>query len=379
MRVLDGLRFILWQEEVSRPGGAAQPPRPVAANLSYGVHGGPHDGSSMFEAAALELLEQNPQLHLVLPVGNAHRARCHRRGELAPHDATGCRMACKVLPDSGRDTYLEIWVDAAADLRVEILPPGHIQALVVTKNQAKVYVAPLGSDAQPTLQFGAIYPASVAQGANGTMVLIAICPTRALGDAGGLGLNQLPRRRIGAPHGVWQITVVNQGAAATRFDAWIERGDAAPDSARGSRQAYFIELTPSDTLNGIATFRHPRLHVVGAMRELDGRLADYSAAGPRRGDALRDQGPDVVVKADRSGHLAGLRTGGFVSGSHAVYAHWLGTSLGSSPPSLPAGPLPPTATAEVSCSAELGPRATDAQRGQARRMVTPPGVGPSRL
>jgi hypothetical protein len=385
-RVLDGLRFVLWQEEESRPAGARA--RCVVANLSYGIHAGPHDGTSMFEAALAETLDTYSNLHLVLPAGNAHRARCHSGVTLKAKEAH--KMPWKVLPDCGRDTFMEIWVKDGAQVCVEILPPGHTQPVVIRQGEAKVYASPVGSGGELLLEFGVVFPPSVAQGPNGTMVLIAISPTRRLGSATGIGMNQLPRRLLGTSHGLWHVTVFNKGDSATRVDAWVERGDAAPDSTRGHRQAFFPDSetdppgshpsNPAGTLNGIATLCHERLHVVGAMRELDGRLADYSAAGPRRGDHKRDHGPDVVVKADRSHVLPGLPTSGFMAGTRthlngtsiacAVFAEQLVQILSSkAPPQLPA--LPPDAPPEEERAPEHPPRAQDNQRGQMLRYDRP--------
>jgi hypothetical protein len=257
---------------------------------------------------------------------------------------------------------------------------------VIHQGEAKVYASPIDGGGELLLEFGAIFPPNVAQGLKGTVVLIAITPTRRLGSATGIGMNQLSRRLLGTSHGLWHVTVVNKGASATQVDAWVERGDAAPDSTRGHRQAFFPDSetdppgshpsNPAGTLNGIATLCHERLYVVGAMRELDGRLADYSAAGPRRGDRKRDHGPDVVVKADRSHVLPGLPTSGFMAGARthlngtsmacAVFTEQLVQILSSKAPPLPPA-LPPDAAPEEERAPEHPPRAQDNQRGQLMR------------
>jgi hypothetical protein len=374
MRVLDALRFVLWQEEETRPAGAKA--RKIVANVSYGTHAGPHDGSSMFEAATKELLDKYRDVTLVLPVGNSHRQRCHCARVLEPSQCF--EMPWRILPDAGRDIFMEIWFDALATMRIEVTPPGHSQAVVVYNGEAKVYVVHDAGASGQRIEFAVIYPPSVAQSLSGSMALIAVSPTRRLGSASGVGMNQLPRTRIGAPHGLWKVKVVNQDTVQRRFDAWVQRGDAAPDSLRGHRQAFFPDSatdptgshpsTPNGTLNGIATLVHGRLHVVGALRELDGGLSDYSAAGPRRGDSARDSGPDKVVKADRSHALPGLLTSGFAAGART---HMNGTSmacavfandlLGLTKPIPP--PLP-KATAEIDAGAEHAPSAADSDRGQ---------------
>ncbi len=57
---------------------------PVVANLSYGVFGKPHDGTSLFERAAIALLNSpvGQTMELVLPAGNSHLMRTHSGGTL---------------------------------------------------------------------------------------------------------------------------------------------------------------------------------------------------------------------------------------------------------------------------------------------------------
>ena len=398
MRVLDGLRFVLWQEGTHRAAGDPTP-RPVVLNVSYGVHAGPHDGTSMFEAAAHEALELNPHLHLVLPAGNGHLARCHSSHRLKRAGSSGDRATfrCKVLPDNSRDSFIEIWLPERAEVILRVRPPGHVHDLVLRKDEAKVYLQPdLDDSKNPQVQFAAVYPSAVAQGLRGSMILLAIGPTRQVSlrrqaGLGFLGLNQQPRRRVQAPHGIWTVEAINLGRRAITINAWIERGDAAPDQAQGDRQAIFPDscvesvrtknADPESTLNGIASFTHQRLHVVGAMRNNNGILSDYSAAGPGRPKSLRSEGPDAVVAGDRSKNLPGLQTSGFVNGviSHisgtsaacAVYSRALAEGLAKCPPSLPMGACPSDAPPEVSCVAEQSPRAPEFRRGQSRRLDLP--------
>lgn len=329
MRVLDGLRYVLWQEERDRKGHAQA--RPVVVNISYGVHAGPHDGSSMFERALEEMLKDHPTLEVVLPVGNAAQAQCHARRKLkALGDSAS--MELEVLPDNGRDTFVEIWMPPGAKVKLSIRPPGSAEAFDVQQGEARIHFDADPADAGArTVHFGAVYAEEVAQGTKGSMALLAIGPTRRTHrPACSRGLNQQTRDECLAPAGVWQLTVTNLEADAITVDAWIERDDAPPDRAVGSRQARFLDATPEGTLNGIATLDHKRLHVIGAM-QVDGALSPYSAAGPARlGDFAA--GPEWVAPADWSRGLPGLRTTGFLRGTVtringtsaacAVYTRW---------------------------------------------------------
>ena len=99
-------------------------------------------------------------------------------------------------------------------------------------------------------------------------------------------------------------------------------GDRHRDSGR--RQSYFVEEsrdaeTPRGTLNGIATARHRRIHVVGAMQAQDEQLSRYSAAGPVYQANLTTNpptalpqpgGPTTVTVGDRSRHVRGVCAAG---------------------------------------------------------------------
>lgn len=422
MRLIDGLRFILWQEEANR-GGSDQPARPIVANVSYGVHGGPHDGTSMFERAAVEMLNQNASLHLVLPVGNSARAGCHAGCVLKPAGKEGQggnsrTLTLSVPPDNPRDSFVQIWLPADAQLRLTIRPPGSSQDYEISKGQAKVCVesvAPAAIDETASAQesigrigFGAVYAPEVAQGTNGTMILLAIGRTRAqfsdrdpgaeTQGAGLLSATLEPRREVLGTPGLWELTLVNEGTAEATVDAWASRDDGPPDSAAGNRQAYFPDscnprvhlgnAAPESSLNGIASFTHERLHVVGAMRA-DDVLSEYSAAGKARPPGER-QHPDVVAPADFSAALPGLRSTGFLSGAVdringtsaacAVYSRALAETLARDPGQLPketrqAVDAPP----EVRCTTERQPEADAALRGQDRRMPLPFDVWPATL
>lgn len=373
MRVLDGLRYVLWQEERDRNGHPQE--RPVVVNISYGVHAGPHDGSSMFERALEEMLERHRKLEIVLPVGNAAQAQCHARLKFeAPGDSRS--MDLEVLPDNGRDTFVELWLPKDAKVKLGIRPPGASAAFDVVQGEARIHFDPDAAGSMGAVHFGAVYADEVAQGTEGAMVLLAIGPTRRTHRPEcSRALNQQTRRECLASPGVWQLTVTLLEGNAGTVDAWIERDDAPPDRAVGSRQARFLDASPEGTMNGIATLKHERLHVVGAM-QVDGALSRYSAAGPDRLEGFQD-GPEQVAPADWSSGLPGLRTTGFLRGAVtringtsaacAVYTRWLAEhprTVQSGPVQAPAlqsspRPLPAAMDRKKQAAAKL--------RGQDRR------------
>lgn len=395
MRVIDGLRYILWQEAHDR--GDHSKERPVLVNVSYGNHAGPHDGTSMFERALSEMLDTHRHLHVVLPVGNGAQAGCHAQRVLASKNEPGSSdvISMEVLPDNGRDTFVEIWAPRGSKVALHIRPPGSPVAFKIEEGEARIHFDPVpGKPDEPqTVHFGAVYSAEVAQGTNRAMVLLAIGPTRRLPrPTRARGLNQqLRRETLGSP-GLWQLTVENLTDEAVTVDAWAERDDAPPDLPTGKRQAYFPDSccdgvrlgnsTPENTVNGIATLRHNRLHVVGAMRT-DGALSDYSAAGADGTPTFRD-GPDVVAPADCSKNRPGLRTMGFLRGSVAringtsaacaVYTRTLACELASGSTSPCSAPVPGNPPPELTCVPESQPQADPLLRGQDKRRLFPFGI-----
>lgn len=395
MRVLDGLRFILWQERSDRD-AASKAARPVVVNVSYGVHAGPHDGTSMAERAFQELLDRHKNLHLVLPAGNAHRIGCHAshvltKGEGHRDTAT---LVVRVLPDNPGDTYLEIWLPKGADVVLSMRPPGDSRTIDIKPGEAKIDCEDVPG--RRIVYFGAIYPDEVAQSTDRTMALFVIGSTRRsqyYASSAPRGLNQQRRSDVWGQSGIWEVTVRNRGKKSITVDAWIERGDAPPDSAWGGRQAYFpdacvpelttLNSTPEGTLNGIATLRHERAYVIGAMR-VDGRLSDYSAADMP--NVVSDKAPRVVTTADWSQSLPGLRTLGFRQGSVArvngtsaacaVYTRALAKQLHDDPNKLPCGTQPGLVPVEIDCVPERHPAAARGLRGQKRRKQLPFDVFP---
>lgn len=395
MHVIDGLRYILWQE--ANDGGDSTVGRPIVANVSYGVHAGPHDGTSMFERAVSEMLDKHPRLHVVLPIGNGARTGCHAQRVLAAHGQAGdeATVLLEVLPDNPRDSFVEFWFSQKGRVELSIQPPGSDETYTITEGEAKICFDPAPTNPQEPhrIHFGAVYAAEVAQGTNGTMALLAIGCTRAMHrsarDGEALGLNQQRRRDVLGMPGLWTLRMRNLQPTPVTVDAWVERDAAPPDVPREHRQAYFpdscceaVELknaTPQGTLSGIATFVHERLHVIGAMRS-DGMLSDYSAAGGARPPGLRE-GPDAVTVADWSNSVPGVRTTGFVKGAIAringtsaacaVYARALAERLAGNSTNPPCTTAPETPPPEITCSPENQPEAPLILRGRDRRQLLP--------
>lgn len=345
--VLDGIHHAL---EEADDGQA------LIVNVSYGTHSGPHDGTSLFELALKELLDfysgsdqaRGKTLHVVLPAGNSHLWRCHASGWLTGRGATAKRqLLWKVMPDNADPSFIEIWLPFGQAVSITVTSPNG-ETVTATPSESGGLWGFKSPGADASLPAGAalIWPPSVPQGQKRTMALLAVqasmprtaepFPMISPTAANKSPCEQPRRSRPTQPglHGVWTIDLVKApDAAALRFDAWVQRADAAPGRGpqmRGhrGRQSYLLEtkdchavasgdgdVDPRCTMNGIATLKHERLYVVGAMRRSDGSISHYSAGGPNADCDQRFDGPDWVVPADESFNNPGLLTTGVLSGS----------------------------------------------------------------
>lgn len=344
---LDGILHVLHRR-------GADPQRPAIVNLSYGTHAGPHDGTSLFERALKWLLEEHENLHVVIPAGNTHLSRTHASSSIAPRKEM--KLEWKIHADDTSDSFCELWLERPQGIVVTMRSPGGQETSVAAGEAA--YLSTVGglprlAPRDEQTHAAIVFPTEVAQGENGTMVLLAVGPTRFVepelpqkvpltSDPPIPGFpSLLPyktnlfnratasiRRPVWASPGVWSIRIANTSTSAVNVHAWIQRDDVAPGSFRGAtgfrgRQSAFLvpsdgdehPVEPGTTLNGIATGTHSRLHVVGAMRAMDEGLSAYSAAGPNRLTTERSEGPDEVVYADLSIEQPGLLVTGTLSGS----------------------------------------------------------------
>ncbi|HRD96615.1 MAG TPA: hypothetical protein PLA97_09500 [Rubrivivax sp.] len=334
--------------------------QPVIVNISFGTHSGGHDGTSMLEGAICELLNlydgseaaQGKTLHVVLPVGNSHGLLCHASGYCHPGQgatpAQAKKLLWKVQPDTPNDCFMELWLPEKGALRIELHGPDGTAPISVDFEESRGVGDPIsGAAAVLTIP-------KPTQGLNGRMALLVIRATANTPDPKNVsiqlasevltkifsvqatvpttvvdGLSKSPSTRpVLAPHGVWTVKLTAIGTECVPFHAWIMRNDTAPMRGRATRgytgrQSYFLDtredpangVDPAFTINGIATFAHERLFVVGSMRQSDHCLSHYSAAGPGRGDPYRVEGPDMVVHADASRALPGLLVAGFHGGA----------------------------------------------------------------
>jgi hypothetical protein len=325
--VLDGLMYIL-----ARCAPSAQ----AVVNISWGTLAGPHDGSSILEAAMDQLIElKSGRLHITLPAGNGYQSRTHSNATLAP--GASCPLHWRVQPVDHTQSFMEIWLpEGAEQVAIELTPPGASTALPALRmGQSGIWTGAAHGKARHPL-CALIYPEHAALGAHGTCALIALAPTFAW-----------EKETATAPCGAWQVKLTNHGTEPVTFDAYIERDDVALGQQTGARQSYFEDAlydtsgnlksfvdhqdnpTPirrSGTFNSISTGQRT-VSVGGTRRNADlwGKFARYSPQTPDP-DAARPQRPgvkkvpDTLQPSDDNPALWGVLSASTLSGSMARLA-----------------------------------------------------------
>lgn len=313
VHILDGLMYVL-----SRCANDAK----IVTNISFGTLAGPHDGSSLLEAAMDQLSTLCGQrLHIVLAAGNSYQMRTHANMTLAKNEHAVLHW--RGLPDDSTENFLEFWLPPQAHgIKIEITPPGRAALPALAYGQSGMWT---DGGTQPLCAL--IYPQTVATGTHGTCALLAVAPTFSF-----------DKDTVTAPSGAWQIKLTNTLQGKVTIDAYVERDDVVVGS-RGGRQSHFEDLfydtsgnpgsfvdvpgnpsliRRSGNFNSIATGK--KTVSVGGTRIIGSHWAHYSPRKPDP-DAGRPERPGVVKMPDTAAFsdenpaLTGLRAAGIYSGS----------------------------------------------------------------
>lgn len=331
---LDAMHFIVQQaRELDAATGTEDGPG-IVVNLSYGALAGPHDGTSMLESALIELCNATPGLHIVLAAGNS-------AGTFVGDQAGSPRQAGAVLPsgvhgehelapgvereftvlvpvDKPIETYLEVWfsepdlgdrVDQhlrADEVMVEVTPPGDLPALrAAAGGCAHAY------DEDGNVIASLLFPIRPCQSRHRSMALLVVAATRS------------HAKYTQAPAGLWTVCLRQSKRPDVRklvAQAWVERDDFV-DGRPAAQQASLVanrdgacgHLNDYNTLSSIATARHERIVVCGAV------TTSLATGGyvPSRYSAAGDEecgGPRHWAVADEMPSLPGVRVNGNRSG-----------------------------------------------------------------
>ncbi|MEO1103981.1 MAG: S8 family serine peptidase, partial [Pseudomonadota bacterium] len=312
---------------------------PLVVNISYGVSGGPHDGTHFVEEAierliASERAADHGPVEVVLPCGNRNLDRCAAACE-ATAGITTLTTVWKLPPDDETSSYLEAWLPAGAtDLSVEVDVPGVGAATLSGLSEQAPQVLMRGADRSSVVARIVVDRPQLADDAGPRQrVLLSVAPTDAA---------HRPRER--APHGRWRVKVSARISEGERIEAWVLRDHSTVGYRSRGRQSAFDDplyerfgkdgdvqpLDPdslpagafvrrSGSTSGLASGASTR--IVGAsVHTADPlRIAHYSATA-----ATASLAPDLSAAADRSLLRSGLVGSGTMSGSTQLMN---GTSL----------------------------------------------------
>lgn len=289
----------------------------MVANLSYGSLAGPHDGSSMFEKAVDELVStvQAPScLRITLASGNARGLPIHAQRTVTTGGSGRFRVT--IPPDNPRESYCELWLPSEDDdgnplnpamLSFTITAPDGA-AHAVTCGSAHLHFE--GTATKPSA--GAVFARKVAQGLDGTMLLLLVRPTR----------NNSRGDRASA--GVWTIDVTSKHSHPVTVHGWIERNDLVGTLRRTQQTRFEADPTDPEHVNPDRSLSHcahgMEVTVAGAVVQSPGRMSEYTGRG-FAGGRMR---PDWYAPGDATPGTRGVLVPGRLSGQ---WTRMTGTSI----------------------------------------------------
>lgn len=317
VNVLDALTFL----EMNTPKKI-----PVVVNLSFGIMAGPHDGSSIFDAALDEVFARRKgKLTMVMPAGNSFEMQCHAKVEIKKNQRE--LLVWRILPDDRSPNFVEIWLPRDSTAKISLQSPDGTHTLLST----------VAVDMQKTPVTGG--PLAVIlrsdNPANGDtqLVLLAINPT---GKGAGSSGATRPSSPV-APHGDWKIVIENPQNNSITARIWIERDNTSFGQKALGRQSYFVDpqalrkperahflnksaaITGYGSLNGIACSVQP---VVAAGYDLRTGMPARASGSGSSDSFVRC--PDGIAPSDESRLVLGL-PGAAHSGGGVIHIN--GTSV----------------------------------------------------
>lgn len=298
VQALDGLRYVLDRaEKLGRPAA------PIVVNLSFGHIAGPHDGSSMLEAAIEELIDARRRANLpfdvVVAAGNSLQSRCHASVRLEAGKTE--ELTWRILPDDATPSFMEIWLASPDDdgmIDVEVETPGGEKSEFVGAGEVRTWQIPpernggrTAARPRPDVLAAVI---RLNQSATGDpekkkLILLAVAPTQ-----------RLDRKERVAPCGDWTVRLRNGGRRRVELEAYIERDETPYGFPRRGRQSRFEDpryerfdrfgrvkqddtseshVKRAGTINSIATGHHTV--VIAGYRASNRGTAKYSSSGPQ--------------------------------------------------------------------------------------------------
>ena len=353
--ILEGMRHILSRAEMI----AGAPDPHVVIVASYGFFGGPLDGSSQFERAVDEILQnRDNRVQIVLPSGNGRMERAHAVrpdcGQVGDVRTVKWRSPAGDRTPSVMEVWSDITLGAADEPAVKLTvetPYGLSSAALdftdVDTTQKLVLQQPRASDgvskiiAEVVCDHPPLHP-----GRRRFMIWLAptALPPPDIADQPAL-----------SPSGVWTVSFETLAPTATKLSVWIRRDDSLPGFPMLGRQSSVERDPPQEgpiplnqkqwdrwdeygtasvdgTINTLATGQLPV--VTGGFGAANQRAARSAAGGPLApmatgapakpaSPANRKVGPDCLAPSQVT-NLRGIKAANFFGGAKVAMS---GTSL----------------------------------------------------
>lgn len=244
--------------------------RPCVVNLSLGMNGGSHDGTSLVEQGLDRLVEARPGRAVVISASNSYADGIHAAGQVNQGAATDLQW---VISD-GDFTYneIEVWYPGSDEFGLEFLAPDGTSVGHVALGQNGI----------------------VRDAAGATVFFIS--HRRSDPNNNDHCINIFLESSAAA--GTWTLRLTGVNITNGGYHAWIERDDAAPSS-------FAPPHDNSRTLGSISCGHHTL--VVGSYDAHKPALplSYFSSAGPTRDGREKPElsapGHDVLAAAARTG------------------------------------------------------------------------------
>ena len=329
---------------------------PMVINLSYGHSGGPHDGSSLIEAALAELVAHRnakAPTTLLMPSGNmfqnrlfAHLTDQHFTPDSADPGAKTARLQWFAPPNDRTSSFLEFWYPPGTtpqDINIAVTPPLSGQAT----GTVGMALDPSGFAVRKIVVGGKIVGHLTLDHHRGTRwrVMVLLAPSETFAPPGKLVAG--PDTYGTAPAGLWTLTFrlpaamalpeATASAGIGGIQARIQRDISYGQGNTGARQSYFVDpldqpfaddgslaaldpvadgakLRRFGSLNGMATGGETL--VVGGYVRASGKAAIYASAGlPSASGGLIGKGTDISAPTERAALFPGMVAAGTRSGA----------------------------------------------------------------
>jgi subtilisin family serine protease len=212
VRLVDAITYIFNHPKVK--GATPAQRRPAVVNISLGQNRGAHDGTAMVERA-INAAVATPGRAVVVSAGNHADELCHVGASVPKRTAAGPKeleFEFTVPERREDDVWVDIWYQRAGILHIVVESPDGETSGTVNHGGHKDFIAnptPANTDVESTVSIVSRINNPFSRDHNWRVHIEKP-------DEGNV------------PHGSWTIRLINPGAAAVPFHAWIERGKPRP-------------------------------------------------------------------------------------------------------------------------------------------------------